>query len=106
MVHLTPMNAKRVLSVILLGIFLVALMFSSQADDTLSAVSIVIHQYWVLKVTVTDYVHPILFEAAVPKICHDLLLVVSATNLEGQFYFIHNDISIAIRKIWLTKPKP
>lgn len=60
-----------------------------------------------LEAIVTDYVRPILFGAAVPKIAHGLLLVVSAATLGGLFYFIHNDIGIAntIRKIWSTKPK-
>ncbi|KXJ71783.1 succinate dehydrogenase [ubiquinone] cytochrome b small subunit, mitochondrial [Aedes albopictus] len=105
--HVTLWNAERALSVALLGILPVGLMFPSQAGDALMAVSIVMHQYWGLEAIVTDYVRPILFGAAVPKICHGLLLVISAATLGGLFYFIHNDIGIAntIRKIWSTKPK-
>lgn len=105
--HVTLWNAERALSVGLLGILPVGLMFPSQAGDALIAVSIVMHQHWGLEAIVTDYVRPIVFGAAVPKIAHGLLLLVSAATLGGLFYFIHNDIGIAntVRKIWATKPK-
>lgn len=105
--HVTLWNAERALSVALIGILPVGLMFPSQAGDALMAISIVMHQYWGLEAIVTDYVRPIMFGAAVPKIAHGLLLVVSAATLGGLFYFIHNDIGIAntIRKIWSTKSK-
>lgn len=105
--HVTLWNAERALSVALIGILPVGLMFPSQAGDALMAISIVMHQYWGLEAIVTDYVRPIMFGTAVPKIAHGVLLVVSAATLGGLFYFIHNDIGIAntIRKIWSTKPK-
>ncbi|XP_055523663.1 succinate dehydrogenase [ubiquinone] cytochrome b small subunit, mitochondrial [Wyeomyia smithii] len=105
--HTTLWTAEKALSLALLGVLPVGMMYPSQATDAVIAVCVVMHFHWGLEAIVTDYVRPILFGHTVPKVCHALLLVVSAATLGGLFCFIHNDIGIAntIRKIWATKPK-
>lgn len=105
--HTTLWTAEKALSFVLLGVLPAGLLYPSQATDAVVAVCVVMHLHWGLEAIVTDYVRPILFGHTVPKVCHALLLVVSAATLGGLFYFIHNDIGIAntIRKIWATKSK-
>ncbi|XP_053685625.1 succinate dehydrogenase [ubiquinone] cytochrome b small subunit, mitochondrial [Sabethes cyaneus] len=105
--HSTLWTAEKALSLALLGILPVGLLYPSQVTDAAIAVGVVMHMHWGLEAIVTDYVRPILVGHTVPKICHALLIVVSAATLGGLFYFIHNDIGIAntIRTIWATKTK-
>lgn len=98
-------TAERALSLALLGLAPAALAYPSQTLDTLLAVSIVMHGHWGLEACVTDYIRPVIFGEAIPKISHGLLILVSATTLGGLLYFIYTDIGIAnaIRKLWAIK---
>jgi succinate dehydrogenase (ubiquinone) membrane anchor subunit len=55
-----------------------------------------------LEAIVIDYVRPIVFGNAIPKIALGLLYLMSVGCLGGLFYFIYHDIGIVntIKRIW------
>lgn len=98
-------TAERFLSAGLLLFLPGALLYPNQILDSLLAVSLVMHAHWGLEAIVTDYIRPVLFGNAVPKVAHLLLIVYSAVVLGGLLYFNFTDVGIsnAVRSLWAIK---
>lgn len=54
---------------------------------------------------VVDYVRPVVFGEAIPKIARMLVFLISAFTLGGLLYFNMNDVGIAraVRRFWSIK---
>jgi len=103
--HTTLWNVERALSLGLLGLIPAALVMPCGLFDNLLAVSLVAHQHWGLEACVIDYIRPIVFGAAIPKLALGLLYVASVLTLGGLLYFNYHDIGLgrAVRKFWSLK---
>jgi len=105
--HTTLWNAERALSLGLLGLIPAALMTPCGLFDNLLAISLVAHQHWGLEACVIDYIRPIIFGNAIPKLALGTLYAVSILTLAGLLYFNYHDIGIgrAVRKFWSVNSK-
>nr|WPO06773.1 hypothetical protein [Gryllus firmus]WPO06775.1 hypothetical protein [Gryllus firmus]WPO06777.1 hypothetical protein [Gryllus firmus] len=100
--HTKLWSAERILSAALLGIAPAAFLYPSAALDTLLAVTFVMHNHWGIEAIVVDYVRPIIFGNAIPKIALGLTYGFSIAMLVGLFYLIFNGSGLVntIQHFW------
>ncbi|KAK3930083.1 Succinate dehydrogenase [ubiquinone] cytochrome b small subunit, mitochondrial [Frankliniella fusca] len=100
--HSKLWTLERALSAALILVVPAALVAPSKALDTLLAVTLVMHSHWGVEAIVVDYVRPILFGNAIPKVALGGVYVLSIVTLAGLLQLIYTDIGLAntVKKIW------
>ncbi|CAH1162757.1 unnamed protein product [Phaedon cochleariae] len=96
---------EKAVSVILLGVVPATFLTPNVVLDDMFAVLTVVHFHWGLEACVVDYIRPILFGAALPKISLGLLYLISAATLGGLLYYNHHcgGIGQTVRQFWEIK---
>ncbi|XP_026273821.1 succinate dehydrogenase [ubiquinone] cytochrome b small subunit, mitochondrial [Frankliniella occidentalis] len=100
--HSKLWTIERALSAVLILVVPAALAAPSKALDTVLAVTLVMHSHWGVEAAVVDYVRPIIFGNAFPKVALGGVYVLSIVTLAGLLQIIYTDIGLAntVKKIW------
>lgn len=100
--HSNLWTIERALSAALIVVIPAALAAPNKLLDTLAAVSLVMHCHWGVESNVVDYIRPIIFGKAIPKIALAGVYALSILTMAGLLQLIYSDIGFAntVRKIW------
>ncbi|CAH0550752.1 unnamed protein product [Brassicogethes aeneus] len=94
-------------AIALLGVVPATFLMPNVILDDVFAVMVVMHAHWGFEACAVDYIRPIIFGAAIPKISLGIIYVISALTLGGLIYYNHHSAGIGktIRRIWELEPK-
>jgi len=96
---------EKVLAAALAGIVPAMVMAPNAVLDNAFALISVVHMHWGLEACAVDYVRPIIFGPAIPKLTVGLVYLISAFTLGALIFYNFNDIGIGrtVRKFWAIK---
>ncbi|XP_023026108.1 succinate dehydrogenase, subunit D [Leptinotarsa decemlineata] len=103
--HSKLWGIEKAVSIALLGVVPATFLTPNIILDDLFAILTVVHFHWGLEACAVDYIRPIIFGAAIPKLALGLLYIISIATLGGLLYYNHDCIGIGqtVRKFWEIK---
>ncbi|XP_019877457.2 succinate dehydrogenase [ubiquinone] cytochrome b small subunit, mitochondrial-like [Aethina tumida] len=94
---------EKVITLVLLGVVPLTFYSPTTVSDDIFAVATILHTFWGLEACCADYIRPVIFGSAIPKLAIFLLFATCGLTLAGLIYYNHNGLGIGktIQKIWL-----
>lgn len=105
--HTTLWTIERFLSGALLAVIPAAYLFPSSALEYALVLSIVMHSHWGVEALVVDYARPEVVGAALAKLFHLSVYIISIITLAGLMNLILNGGGVVdgTKKLWALKSK-